>query len=71
MTAADFCAFSETSRLRYHRQRRTAQISPDKDVVFPFMYLPKFTLIALGGFGLRHVRLAHPAILASNWVRVP
>ena len=47
------------------------QVSPDKNVVFPLMYPPKFTALALGGFGLCCALATYPAKTASNWVRVP
>ena len=34
---------------KFHHIRQT---SPDKNVIFPPMYLPKFTTPAFGGFGL-------------------
>ncbi len=35
------------------------------------MHLPQFTAIALGDFGLRCVMATHPAMTASNAIRVP
>lgn len=71
MASADSCRFSVTSRRRLPSYLAYLQASPDKNIVFPLMHPPKFTALALGGFGLCCVPATHPARTASNWVRVP
>ncbi len=62
-----WCLTASVTIVRWH----AIQISPGKLVLFPLMYLPKYTKLAFGDLGLCLVLQIHPTNLVSNWVRVP